>query len=325
MSLSKYTYNPETCRYEPTRISPTRILGNVIAFGIVTVLLFAGILVLHSELFTTEKGKALRSENTALKKHHASLQQEVASLENVLAQLKQQDAALHEKLFETPPPNSSSNSASHDSKQEILLADASGFSSVLAMLRKKSEAISQVSADRNALFSTMDVTSKDLTFLLSVPSIQPVENAELTRLVSGFGTRIHPFHKGNYHHPGVDLVAPRGTPVMATGNGKVIDITRGSTLQAGYGNYIDIDHGNGIVTRYAHLEDVSVKLGQKVVKGHVIGTVGMSGGAVAPHVHYEIIRDGEQVNPVPFMMEKLSSKEYTELLKLGSKKNQSLD
>lgn len=325
MSLSKYNYNPETCRYEPTRISLINILGNAVAFCIVTVLIFVGILILHSKLFTTEKSKALRNENTALKKHHASLQQEVASLENVLTQLKQQDAALHEKLFETPLPGASSKPTPTDQQQDILLADASGFSAVLDMLRKKTTTISQVSSDRNALFRTLDVTSKELTFLLSVPSIQPVENAELTKLISGFGTRIHPFHKGNYHHPGVDFVAPRGTPVLATGNGKVMDVTKGSTLQAGYGNYIDIDHGNGIVTRYAHLEGISIKPGQKVLKGHVIGTVGMSGGAIAPHLHYEIIRDGEQVNPVPFMMEKLSSKEYTELLKLGSKKNQSLD
>lgn len=96
-------------------------------------------------------------------------------------------------------------------------------------------------------------------------------------------------------------------------------------MQAGYGNYIEIDHGNGLITRYAHLEDVMVRVGQKVSKNSVIGTVGMSGGAIAPHIHYEIIRNGEQVDPVPYMLEKLNSKEYIELQKLGSKKNQSLD
>ncbi len=86
-----------------------------------------------------------------------------------------------------------------------------------------------------------------------------------------------------------------------------------------------IDHGNGIVTRYAHLEDVHVRVGQRVSKGFTIGTVGMSGGAIAPHVHYEIIRNGIEVDPVPYMMEKLNSTEYSELQKLGNKKNQSLD
>jgi murein DD-endopeptidase MepM/ murein hydrolase activator NlpD len=112
---------------------------------------------------------------------------------------------------------------------------------------------------------------------------------------------------------------------LAAANGIVVDIHRGSSLQAGYGNYIEIDHGNGYITRYAHLEEVSVRVGQRVSKRAVIGTVGMSGGAVAPHVHYEIIYYEKQVDPVPYMMENLNSTEYAELQKSGRLKNQSLD
>lgn len=324
MRLSKYHYNPETCRYEPTRISLVTVLGVSILFCVTTVLILAGGLFLHSEFFITEKAQALRKENTAIKKHHASLQRDVTVVETVLENLKQQDAVLHEKLFETPlvtdlPPIDT------EEKEKILLADASGFTSLVTILKHKSDALRKKSASHAAHFSALEVTSNDLTLLMSAPSIQPIENTELTKLVSGFGTRINPFHKGNYHHPGADFAAPRGTPVVATGNGKVIDITIGSTLQAGYGNYVEIDHGNGIITRYAHLEEVRIRQGQHVTKGTVIGTVGMSGGTVAPHVHYEIMRDREQVNPVPFMMENLTSTAYAELLKLGNKKNQSLD
>jgi murein DD-endopeptidase MepM/ murein hydrolase activator NlpD len=125
--------------------------------------------------------------------------------------------------------------------------------------------------------------------------------------------------------PGVDFTAARGTAVVATGGGRVIKAIKGSSLQAGYGNYVDIEHGNGLITRYAHLDDVTVRAGQKVDKGFTIGTVGMSGGSVAPHVHYEIIRKGDQVDPVPYMLEGLTSDQHIELQKLGAKKNQSLD
>ncbi|MDH4298246.1 MAG: M23 family metallopeptidase, partial [Cyclobacteriaceae bacterium] len=77
--------------------------------------------------------------------------------------------------------------------------------------------------------------------------------------------------------------------------------------------------------RYAHLEEIEVSRGQKVAKGKVIGFVGNSGGSVAPHLHYEVIRDGEQVNPLHYLMEGLSGKDYSALIKLSTKQNQSLD
>ena len=322
MRLSKYYYNPETCRYEPQRTSLTSLLSYAILFSVTTALIFWGVLSMHSRLFLSDSGKALKKENATLVKHHASLVEELSTIEGVLTSLKKKNSDLHEKLFET----SLNTPASSDKKDnDFLLADGSNFKSTATRLLEKSQAVSRLSKDHNTAFSSVEVDSKELQFLMSIPSIQPVENKNLTRLTSGFGKRINPFHKGIYDHPGIDYAATRGTLVMATARGIVVDLRKGSTLQAGYGNYIEIDHGNGIITRYAHLEDVSVRVGQRVSKGLVIGTVGMSGGASAPHVHYEIIREGIQVDPVPYMMENLNSKEYTELLKLGHKKNQSLD
>lgn len=322
MSLSKYYYNPETCRYEPSRTSPTNIAGIAILFCVSTALIFGGILFLHSKLFLTDKGKALKKENIALVKHKASLQQGLTSVNTVLASLQEQNSNLHKKIFETPLEETASVAPKNEN---LILANESGFRNEASKLKEEIELIAKTSSEHNYHFSTLEVTKKDLTFLLAVPSIQPVENTELTKLVSGFGTRINPFHKGNYHHPGADFAAARGTSVFATAKGTVVEIRKGSSIQAGYGNYIEIDHGNGLITRYAHLDDVSVRMGQRISKGAVIGTVGMSGGAVAPHVHYEIIRKGKQVDPVPYLMEHLTSNDYIALQKLGSKKNQALD
>ncbi|MDQ2657797.1 MAG: M23 family metallopeptidase, partial [Bacteroidota bacterium] len=141
---------------------------------------------------------------------------------------------------------------------------------------------------------------------------------------SGFGMRVNPFHKGLYKHLGVDIAMPRGTPVLATATGKVVQLKR-SDLQAGYGNYLEVDHGNGVVTRYAHLEDILVRFGARVTKGDTIGTVGTSGGSVAPHMHYEILRDGENVDPVHYMVQGLSATQHQLLTTMSHKQNQSLD
>jgi murein DD-endopeptidase MepM/ murein hydrolase activator NlpD len=88
---------------------------------------------------------------------------------------------------------------------------------------------------------------------------------------------------------------------------------------------VEIDHGHGFVTRYAHMEETSVRVGQKINKGFAIGTVGNSGGSIAPHIHYEIIRDGDNVDPVHFMIEGINSAEHRAMSVLAKKQNQSLD
>ncbi|MFZ2907248.1 MAG: M23 family metallopeptidase [Cyclobacteriaceae bacterium] len=322
MSLSKYHYNPKTCRYEPTRTSFMGIGGYTILFFLTTILIFWGMLTLHSKIFLSERGKALKKENITMVRHQASIQEGLTSVNQLLKNLENKNSELHKKIFETPVETTPTAISTNEN---LIQADEREFRTVANDIARSSAELSRKSANHNLHFSAMNVGTRELTFLLSIPSIQPIENQELTKLVSGFGKRINPFHKGNYRHPGADFAAPRGTSVWATAKGIVVDIQRGSSLQAGYGNFVEIDHGNGLVTRYAHLEEVHVRVGQRLTKGFIIGTVGMSGGAVAPHVHYEIIRHGKQVDPVPYMMEKLSSDEYAALLKLGSKRNQSLD
>lgn len=322
MSLSKYYYNSETCRYEPRKTAYGSVLGYAVLFATSTVLIFTGILFLHSKLFLTERGKELKKENKAFEKHFASLQGQASMLEGSIAGLKDKNAALHEKLFEAPFEQTEHASST---TPDLLLADTETFRDALEALNKKASSIKRTVVSHNTEIANYSIRKRDKVFLLSVPSIQPVENSANTKLVSGFGVRINPFHKGNYNHPGVDFTSARGAAVVATGAGRVTKAVKGSILQAGYGNYVDIEHGNGLITRYAHLDDVTVRTGQKVDKGFIIGTVGMSGGSVAPHVHYEIIRKGEQVDPVPYMLEGLTSNQHIDLQKAGAKKNQSLD
>lgn len=120
---------------------------------------------------------------------------------------------------------------------------------------------------------------------------------------SGFGERIDPFTGNISHHAGVDYPAPEGTPVNATSSGKVV--SAGMT-NGGYGNLVVIDHGNGIVTKYAHLSTVDVKSGDTVAAGQKLGGVGTTGRSTGNHLHYEIVKDGKQVDPAKNALSQIS-------------------
>ncbi|MEM6297429.1 MAG: M23/M56 family metallopeptidase [Bacteroidota bacterium] len=133
------------------------------------------------------------------------------------------------------------------------------------------------------------------------PDFWPIKNDDLTRLSSGFGMRIHPVSKARKMHMGVDFTAEMNTPVYAAASG-VIKLAR---EKGNYGNTIEIQHGDsGYLTRYAHLADFNVKEGQTVEKGDKIGFVGSSGLSFAPHLHFEIRKDGKPVNPIGILEER---------------------
>lgn len=111
---------------------------------------------------------------------------------------------------------------------------------------------------------------------------------------------------------------------MATGNGTVT-LVKNSELQAGFGNYLEIDHGYGYVTRYTHLGEIKVRMGQRVTKGMTIALMGMSGGSIAPHVHYEVLKDGHQIDPMKVLVEGMNAELYHQLAVAASQPNQSLD
>lgn len=324
MRNTTYRYNVLTCQYERVRVTAKGVVWYFLGLAVVASCMLVGILLLHDLIINTPNEKRLRKENRAFKRHHAILSTELNQLQPVLISLQNKDRILHSKFFGAPPV-APAEEIDRASKEKLLLADASSFRRQVTSLKATSERLALRSTRTNRYFgNTLKVAPEDLPSVNALPTLQPVTPWQADRLISGFGLRVNPFHKGLYDHLGVDIAMPRGSAVIATGSGKVSQLKR-SDLQAGYGNYIEISHGQGIVTRYAHLEDINVKFGAKVKKGDVIGTVGSSGGSVAPHVHYEILRDDENVDPVDYMVEGLDSNEHHQLTEMSHQQNQSLD
>lgn len=324
MASVKYSYNPKTFRYERARLSVRDLLWYVTGVLFAGMFLCGGMVAVHDSLMESDAERDLRHENRMLEKHKPILQQQLGEIDVALAGLKEQDKVLYASLFNRKPPETTLP-ASVISKEKALLADASGFRELLGQLTEKAQQLREKSVETSIIFGNkIRLTTAHLDFIGSIPSIQPIVNTRLDFLVSGFGERINPFHKGKYNHPGLDFAAPRGTEVFVTAPGYVISVKR-TNLQAGYGNYVDVNHGNGFITRYAHLDEISVRTGQKLTKGKVLGTVGSSGGSIAPHLHYEVIRDGDQVDPAHYLMEGLTSEQHKSLLTLSHVQNQSLD
>ena len=159
----------------------------------------------------------------------------------------------------------------------------------------------------------------------SIPSVIPVEKDLLQRnvnLLSGFGRRLHPIFKIWKKHEGLDLTCPKGTSIIAPGAGIVKSVNGHGR---GYGNHIVIDHGYGYETLFAHLSAINVHEGQKVERGQVIGKVGETGYATAPHLHYEVHQNGSPVNPIDFVMDGLTTAEYQTLIKQAAIEGKSMD
>lgn len=139
-----------------------------------------------------------------------------------------------------------------------------------------------------ATFAILQATARDL------PLAQPLTSVRVT---SGFGRRTDPFLGRPATHTGIDLSAYSGTEVFATGAGRVT--FAGSN--GGYGRMVEIDHGDGLSTRFAHLSSISVRVGETVGIGTIIGRSGSTGRSTGPHLHYEVRRNGQAVDPLPFL------------------------
>ncbi|MCX5519202.1 peptidoglycan DD-metalloendopeptidase family protein [Kaistia defluvii] len=149
-------------------------------------------------------------------------------------------------------------------------------------------------ADVATLTNQFDRLAKLRQIALALPLKRPLEDADIS---SGFGTRRDPFLGRLATHTGIDFRAMSGLPARTVNAGKVV----AAAFNGGYGNCVDVDHGNGVITRYGHLRSISVKVGERVVAGQKIGTVGSTGRSTGPHLHYEIRIDGEPIDPMIYL------------------------
>ena len=325
MFKPKFYNNQKSLSYRKVKVNRSTQFKNILAFLLSSI--FFGVLILllllKSPLLNTPTELSQAREISNFKLQFDLLNKKISQLNLVLEDLEQRDNNIYRVLFETNPIPSEVRKAGFGGVNRYENLEGFENSDLVVETTKKIEILTkQIVIQSKSLDEIERLASEKEKLLSAIPSIQPIKNSDLTRMASGFGYRTDPFDKSRKMHAGMDFTAPRNTPVYAASDGKII---RADSRSSGYGKHIRIDHGFGYVTLYAHLNKYNVRRNQKVKKGDIIGFVGSTGRSQAPHLHYEVRKDGIKYNPINFYYGNLSPDEFDALLKLANQENQSLD
>jgi len=324
MARIKFYYDTETCQYKRVKTSKSEVLLNVTGFLLVSAIFSALLFFVFSAWFGSPNEKRLQKENEELKTYYEILNKKVSTVTHMMSSLQERDDNIYRVVFESQPIPKTIRSAKYgevDRYKELLSKDLEQEQLILNTHARIDKLKKQMYIQTKSYDEIIQMAKNKNKMLASIPAIQPVTNKNLHELISGFGYRIHPIFKVKKMHTGVDFNARLGTPVYSTGDGLVAFADRDN---GGYGNQIEVNHGFGYISKYAHLSKFKVRRGQKVKRGQLIGYSGNSGASVAPHLHYEVIKNGAKVNPVYYFYNDLDAGEYEKILQLASVENQSL-
>jgi murein DD-endopeptidase MepM/ murein hydrolase activator NlpD len=273
--------------------------------------------VLYASFFKDPETSRLEKEVKFLEVQVKSMKQQLDTLDRYAEVLQKRDNEIYRSIFGADPiERSFGNRAS--------TKDLNDYASKEGILetKKRMQSLQTAMISQSKSYDEIKrLATRHDQFLSSLPAIQPVDNKDLNRMASGFGFRIHPIYRVARMHTGLDFSADIGTEIYATGDGVVKSPDGGS----GYGLHVVIDHGFGYQTLYAHMSRMAVRPGQKVKRGQVIGYVGNTGVSSGPHLHYEVIKNGEKINPAYYFYNDLSPEQYAALLERAAQSGQSFD
>lgn len=322
---TKYRFNPETLQYEKIRLSFKSFCIKAIPYVGISLVLALGIVTLFMYLYDTPKERLLKSKNRFLHQNFEQMNLRLSETEELLNVLAYRDNYFYRITFNQDTIPLSIRNAGVGGADRYRHLDGYESSEIVKQVARRLDQVERKLSIQSLSYKELEDAARDHQHeFSSIPFLQPIHSSELTRIGSFFGYRIHPITRVRHMHKGIDLTAPRGTPIYASGNGVVIKIER-NRGRIGYGNLIIIDHEvNGITTRYAHLQTINVKEGERVIRGQKIGTVGNTGFSTAPHLHYEIRVEGSAVNPLRYMLTPTPA-EYDELIKLALYEGVSFD
>ena len=323
MKKVKYYYNTNTLRYEkvetPLRVTLLRVFG-FIAASLVTA---AGIAYFAFQFIGSPRERLLALQNRELKDDYYELASQIHTIEQQMKELETRDRDIYRAIFEATPLPDSARAKELEAQIEIekieQLSNRELIGSVSATVENL---VKRIKAQQNSYEEVKQLVRNKEKLLAHTPAIQPVSNKNLNRIASGFGYRIDPIYKTTKMHAGLDFTAPQGTPIYATADGRV-EIA-GNTGD-GYGKHVVINHGYGYKTLYGHMVRVKSRVGQTVKRGEVIGWVGNTGKSTGPHCHYEVIKNGNPIDPIYFFYNDLTPEQFDRILKQAASSNQSLD
>lgn len=277
-------------------------------------------------LFTfikSPKEKAQARELEYMKLKYEILNDRLDDLEALMTDMEQRDNNLYRMMFEADPiPSQVRRSGFSDADR---YADLYGYmnSDLVVSAARKMDVIASQLYNQSVSYDSLFVMARNKSDMLAhIPAIFPLKETEVKYISSYFGYRPDPIYKIEKFHSGMDFTAALGTEAYATGDGVVYDVERN---EWGYGNMVILDHGYGYKTRYAHLLKPAVRKGQKVKRGQVIGYIGATGKATGVHLHYEVLKNDDQIDPINFFYQDLTPDEYDQILEQSTLPTQTMD
>jgi len=323
MQRFKYKYNPKTVKYEKVKLTWKDKFLRFFTYFMATIVIAIAYNLAFGIFFDTPKEKGLKRENKQLRLQYQILNKRFDLVEKTLNDLQQRDNNIYRVIFETDPISSSVRKAGFGGAERYQKLRQLKNSEVVVKTAQRLDKLSKhLYVQSRSYDQIINLADNKKEMLSSIPAIMPVSNEDLTRTASGYGWRIHPIYKIKKFHEGMDFTAPTGTEVYATGDG-VIEKVKSS--YRGYGKRVVIDHGFGYKTRYAHLTKFNVRRGQEVKRGDVIGYIGSTGLSTAPHLHYEVQKGEEKVNPVHYYFNDLTPEQYEKMIFISRNSGQSFD
>jgi murein DD-endopeptidase MepM/ murein hydrolase activator NlpD len=319
----KYHYNTNTLKYEKVELSLGRKALRVLGY-LASVAVFASIvMILAYSYIDSPKEKQLKREIESLNLQYELLQNRLKIMEVVMTDLQDRDDNIYRVIFEAEPISADIRKAGYGGINKYKNLEGYDYSEIMIETTKKLDKVAKQMYVQSKSYDELlkEVKNKN-KLLASIPAIQPISNKRLKAFASGFGYRIHPVYKTSKMHTGIDFTAAIGTPIYAAGDGVV---TTADAMGRGYGNHVVINHGYGYQTLYGHMSRIKARRGQSVKRGEVIGFVGNTGTSTAPHLHYEVRKNGRPINPINFFYNDLSPAEYEQMLQIASTANQSFD
>ncbi len=323
MAKVKYKFNPETLSYDKVERNLKSKIHRFLLFSSTSIMVSIILSVVFLQFYETPKMRSLKRENRRLLSQYELLYQNLESIEDVLTDIQHRDDNLYRIVFEADPiPNSVRKAGFGGINKYSQLESLENSELVIKTARKLDVIAKEAYIQSKSYDEVLKLALDKEEMLSSIPAVMPVSNKDLNRTASGWGFRIHPIYKIRRFHYGMDFTAPTGTEIYATGDGIVKEV---KTSRVGYGRWIVIDHGFGYETLYGHLNEFNVKEGQKVKRGNVIGYVGSAGTSSGPHLHYEVHKNGQAVNPQYFYFKDLTPQEYEKMVAISSNMGQSYD
>ena len=323
MAKTGYRFNPETLSYDKIHLSLKKKFWSAVMKFFSSLSLALVIFLIFSAIIDSPKEKALRREKEEILAQYHILNSEIERLDAVLKNLENRDDNVYRVIFESEPIDASIRRAGTGGTNKYESLKNMDYAGLIIATSKKVDELSKAMYIQSKSYDEIEALAKNkFEMLASIPAILPVSlNNKTTRFSSSFGYRIHPIYKTVKLHAGMDFSGAVGTPIYATGNGKVVY----AEIRQGYGKCVLIDHGFNYETLYAHMSNYNVKAGQKVKRGDIIGYMGNTGMSTGPHIHYEVKKNGHPVDPINYYFNDLTAEEYDQLVMEANNNGQAMD